>query len=80
MTSNMLEYFNNVLKGVYALSVIAIVEYIFQKLNEYFQKHSMETTKLIAAGKKWPHKIEKWMVLQKTKLERQTAVCFSNNE
>jgi hypothetical protein len=36
MTSNMAECFNNVLKGVRALPVTAIVEYTFHKLSAYF--------------------------------------------
>ncbi|KAE8811595.1 hypothetical protein D1007_11368 [Hordeum vulgare] len=40
MTSNLVECFNNVLKGVRSLLVIAIVEYTIFKLNEYFQSHS----------------------------------------
>ena len=36
MTSNLVECFNNVLKGARALPVTAIVEYTFFKLNEYF--------------------------------------------
>ena len=43
MTSNMAECFNNVLKGVCALPVTAIVQYTFDKLNEYFQNYSAET-------------------------------------
>ena len=47
MTSNLVECFNNVLKGARALPVTAIVEYTFFKLNEYFQRHSEETAKWI---------------------------------
>jgi hypothetical protein len=36
MKSNMAECFNNVLKGVRALPVIAIAEYTFHKLSTYF--------------------------------------------
>ena len=36
MTSNMAECLNNVLKGVRALSVTAIIQYTFEKLNVYF--------------------------------------------
>ena len=35
MTSNMAECFNNILKGVRALPVSAIVQYTFNKMNEY---------------------------------------------
>ncbi|XP_044444824.1 uncharacterized protein [Triticum aestivum] len=47
MTSNMVECFNNVLKGVRSLLVTAIVKYTFFKLNEYFLRHSEETAKWI---------------------------------
>jgi hypothetical protein len=43
MTSNMAECFNNVLKGVRALPVTAIIQYTFEKLNVYFQKYIEET-------------------------------------
>ena len=61
MTSNMAECFNNVLKGVRALPVTAIAEYTFEKLCAYFQKHSMETDKLIDEGKLYPPKVEELM-------------------
>jgi hypothetical protein len=44
----MSECFNSVLKGVCALSVEAAVQCPFDKLNEYFQKYSVETAKQIA--------------------------------
>ena len=80
MTSNMAECFNNVIKGVRALPVTAIAEYTFHKLNVYFQKHSVETDKLIDQGKMYPPKVEEWMELQNSKSERQFGVCFDNNE
>jgi hypothetical protein len=47
MTSNMAKCFNNVLKGVRALPVTAIVQYTLDKLNAYFLEYSMETNKWI---------------------------------
>ena len=47
MTSNMVECFNNVLKGVRSLPVTAILKYTFFKLNEYFLRHSQTTAKWI---------------------------------
>jgi hypothetical protein len=43
ITSNMAECFNKVLKGVRTLLVMAIVQYTFDKLNEYFLNYSNET-------------------------------------
>jgi hypothetical protein len=53
MTSNMAECFNSVLRGVRALPVTAIVQYTFDKMNEYFLHYSEETDKQIA-GKSTP--------------------------
>ena len=39
MTSNMAECFNRVLKGARGLPVTAIVQYTFDKMNEYFVKY-----------------------------------------
>ena len=58
MTSNLVECFNNVLKGARALPVTAIVEYTFFKLNEYFQRHSEETAKWIGEKKDYPEKVD----------------------
>ena len=58
MTSNMAECFNNVLKGVRALPVTALVQYTFYKLNEYFQKYSQETAEQIAGENKDKYKYE----------------------
>jgi hypothetical protein len=80
MTSNMVDCFNNVLKGVRALLVIAIAEYTFQKLSAYFQKHSMEADKLMDMEKMYPEKVDEWMELPNSKSERQNADCFDNNE
>ena len=45
MTSNMVECFNNVLRGARPFPVTAILECTFFKLNEYFLMHSKETVK-----------------------------------
>ena len=86
MTSNMAECFNNVIKGVRALPVTAIVQYTFDKLNVYFQKYSEETDDQIA-GKtitnkkyKYPPEVDKWVSHQSRKSESQTAQCFDNDE
>ena len=86
MTSNMAECFNNVLKGVRALPVTAIVQYTFDKLNEYFQNYSAETNDQIE-GKykdkkkyKYPPEVDKWMVYQSRKSDSNTAQCFDNTE
>ena len=54
MTSNMIECFNNVLKGVLCLPVTAILKYTFFKLNEYFLRHSQTTAKWIDEKKSIP--------------------------
>ena len=84
MTSNMAECFNRVLKGVCALPVMAIVQYTFDKLREYFLKYSIETCKQIAGENKkkykfkFPPKVEKWMTFQSQKADSQTATLYNN--
>ena len=86
MTSNMAECFNNVLRGVRALPVTAIVQYTFDKLNEYFQKYSEETFEQIEGKNKlkkkykYPPEVDKWMTYQLRKAETNTAQCFDNND
>jgi hypothetical protein len=71
MTSNLVECFNNVLKGARSLPVTAIVEYTFFKLNEYFQKHSEETAKWIGEEMDYPEKVDEWLQLQVSKSSQQ---------
>ena len=58
MTSNMVECFNNVLRGSRPLPVTAIVEYTFFKINEYFLMHSAETVTWIGEKMEYPPKVE----------------------
>ncbi|KAE8781883.1 hypothetical protein D1007_44823 [Hordeum vulgare] len=85
MTSNLVECFNFVLKGVRQLPVTAIAEYIFYKLNEYFLKHSEEIGKLIGESEKppneiYPKKVAEWLEFQKEKSAMQRGTCFNNAE
>ena len=80
MTSNLVECFNNVLKGARALPVTAIVEYTFFKLNEYFQRHSEETAKWIGEKKDYPEKVDEWLQLQASKSSRQQVIIFDRIE
>jgi len=81
MTSNMVECFNFVLKGVRQLPVTAIVEYTFYKLNEYFLKHSEEIDELISKNalppnEVYPKKVEEWLEFQRGKSSIEKATCF----
>ncbi|KAK1645723.1 hypothetical protein QYE76_063528 [Lolium multiflorum] len=78
MTSNMAECFNNVLKGVRALPVTAIIQYTFEKLNVYFQKYTEETEKEIDKNCEYPTKVEEFMLFQARKADSQTATCYDN--
>jgi hypothetical protein len=87
MTSIMAECFNSVLRGVRALPVTAIVQYTFDKMNEYFLHYSEETDKQIAGkstplGKKYkyPPKVDDFLVFQRRKADSQKATCFDNEE
>ncbi|KAK1629933.1 hypothetical protein QYE76_004248 [Lolium multiflorum] len=78
MTSNMAECFNNVLKGVRALPVTAIIQYTFEKLNVYFQNYTNETEKEIANNCEFPTKVQEFMDFQARKADSQTATCYDN--
>ncbi|KAK1699013.1 hypothetical protein QYE76_015710 [Lolium multiflorum] len=78
MTSNMAECFNNVLKGVHALPVTAIIQYTFEKLNVYFQNYTEETEKEIARNCEYPMKVQEFMDFQARKADSQTATCYDN--
>ena len=77
MTSNMVECFNNVLRGARPLPVTAIVEYTFFKLNEYFLMHSEETVKWTGEKMEYPPKVEEWMMLQQSKSSAQKLRLFN---
>jgi hypothetical protein len=86
MTSNMAKCFNNVLKGVRALPVTAIVQYTFDKLNAYFLEYSVETDTHIAGMNKrkkkykYPPRVDKWLRFESRKADSQTTICFDNEE
>ena len=67
MTSNMVECFNNVLKGVRSLPVTAFLQYTFFKLNEYFLRHSKKTSKWIGLKKNYPKMVDEWLKFQHSK-------------
>jgi hypothetical protein len=52
MTSNMAECFSSVIKGILALPMTTIVQYTFDKLNQYFQHYMEETNKKVARHNK----------------------------
>ncbi|KAK1664520.1 hypothetical protein QYE76_052679 [Lolium multiflorum] len=74
MTSNMAECFNNVLKGVRALPVTAIIQYTFEKLNVYFQNYTDETEKEIANNCEFPTKVQEFMDFQARKADSLTEI------
>jgi hypothetical protein len=80
MTSNMVECFNNVLKGVRSLPVTTIVEYTFFKLNEYFLRHSEETAKWVGEKMDYPKKVDDWLKLQASKSSVQHIIVFNPTE
>ncbi len=59
MTTNLFEIFNNVLKGVHSLSIIAITEFTFYYVNNYFIKKKEKLQKNSPEGQKWSSKIQK---------------------
>ena len=77
MTSNMVECFNNVLKGVRSLPVTAILKYTFIKLNEYFLKHSEITAKWISEKMDYPFKVQDWLLHQARKSSKQQVIKYN---
>jgi hypothetical protein len=81
MTSNMVECFNNVPKGVHALRMAAIVQYTFQKFNVYFSEVLRRTDKKIEGENKgkykydYPPKVNEFMEFQSRKAGSQVATC-----
>ena len=80
MTSNMVECFNNVLKGVRSLPVTAILKYTFFKLNEYFLRHSETTAKWIGEKKEYPDKVDDWLRFQAGKSAHQQIIRCNDKE
>ena len=80
MTSNMVECFNNVLKGVRSLPVTAILKYTFIKLNEYFLKHSASTAKWIGEKMDYPLKVHDWLLHQARKSAKQQVITYNEKE
>ena len=80
MTSNMVECFNNALKGVRSLPVTAILKYTFIKLNEYFLKHSASTAKWIGEKMDYPLKVHDWLLHQARKSAKQQVITYNEKE
>ena len=53
MTTNISEVFNDVLKGIRAMAVSAIVEYSFRKTNSYFVDRWTRARDAYNAGERW---------------------------
>jgi hypothetical protein len=50
MTTNIIELFNFILKGIYSLSVSGIVDYTFHMCNEYFVNRWEKSRQSLAKG------------------------------
>ena len=53
MTTNILECFNGVLKGAQGLPIVALVEFTWNKLVQYFHDRHKEYHYELSEGKKW---------------------------
>ena len=86
MTSNMAECFNNVIKGVRALPVTAIIEYTFTKLNAYFLKYSEVTAEQMSPPDdeayvyKYAPKFDDWIEYQTRKADTQSVEEFNSTD
>ena len=76
MTTNISEVFNNVLKGIRAMPVSAIVEYTFHKCNYYFVDRWKRARAGIDAGEVWGKAIAKHLTSQGEISATQEAQLF----
>jgi hypothetical protein len=53
MTTNILEVFNFILKGIHALPVFETVDYTFHKCNEYFINRWKKARHSMVKGERW---------------------------
>ena len=53
MTTNLLEYFNGVLKGARSLPITVMVKFIFYMVNSYFDDCCNKTLELMEEGQEW---------------------------
>ena len=80
MTTNILEYFNGVLKGARGLPIAVLVEFTWSKLVEYFHDWHKEYHCELSEGKKWSeYAFDTWDE-NKRKSEKYYLKAFSNEQ
>jgi hypothetical protein len=76
MTTNISEVFNFVLKGIRALSVSGIMDYIFHKCNEYFVNRWNKARQSITKGERWGKPARKHLLEQCEISTNEVTVLF----
>jgi hypothetical protein len=76
MTTNILEVFNFVLKGIRSLPVSGIVDYTFHKCNEYFVSRWDKTRQSLAKGEHWGEPERKYLLEHAEISNNEVAVLF----
>ena len=78
MTTNISECFNGVLKGARGLPIVAMVEFTWSKLVEYFHDQHKEITYELLKGKKWSTYAFSTWEENRRKSEKHYLEAFSN--
>jgi hypothetical protein len=75
MTTNILEVFNFVLKGIRSLPVFGIMNYTFHKCNEYFINRWEKARQSLAKGDHWGQPDRKHL-LEQSKISTNEVVML----
>jgi hypothetical protein len=78
MTTNISEVFNFVLKGIRALLVSGIVDYISHKCNEYFVNRWKKARQSMTKGERWGEPVRKHLLEQCEISTNEVAVLFDS--
>jgi hypothetical protein len=78
MTTNISEVFNFVLKGIRALPVSGIVDYISHKCNEYFVNRWKKARQSMTKGERWGEPVRKHLLEQCEISTNEVAVLFDS--
>ena len=78
-TSNMVESFNSVLKGIRAMHVNAIVSFIFYRLVAWFNDRHAQAMALQSNNQKWAPKPKKHLDKAKERAATHDVDCFDHN-
>ena len=78
MTTNILEFFNGVLKDAWGLPIATMVEFIWSKLVAYFHDRHKEITHDLLKGKRWSTYAISTYLENRRKSEKHYVRAFNN--